>query len=159
VYEVGSLLYRMLTGARPKGDFEAPSAINPAVDTSLDELVMGAIAADPGVRPYSMDALIKQLHGIFAELDLEPSPSELNAFVGDSTMVAVQPPPAPKTEVQLSHRPTQHRAPPRAWQAIEEDDDELEPSIVRALPRSSGSDKVWGVGIAVFAMVMLFIVI
>lgn len=156
VYEVGSLLYRMLTGARPKGDFEAPSAINPAVDTSLDDLVMGAIAADPGVRPYSMDALIKQLHGIFQELDLEPSPSELSAFVGDSTTVALKPPPAPKTEVQRPPNP--HRTPPRSWQQIEEDDDEIEPSIVRAVPRSGG-DKLWGVGIAVFAMVMLFIVI
>jgi hypothetical protein len=162
VWEVGSLLYRMLTGVRPKGDFVAPSGINPAVDTSLDELVMSAVAADPGARPYSMDALIKGLHAIFQELDLEPSPSELNAFIGDSTAVAVAPPPAPKTEVQSPHK---HRAPPRvlkqAWQGedLEDDEEDLEPSIVRAVHGGGKSDKVWAGAIAVFAIVMLVIAV
>lgn len=166
VYEVASLLYRMLTGARPKGDFEAPSAINPAVDTSLDDLVMGALSADPGNRPYSMDALIKDLLAIFKELDLEPSPSELSAFVGDATVVAVAPPPAPKTEVAL---PPNRRAPPRAlkqaWSGEDEelDDDELgggASGIVRQISYDDGkADKIWGGLLAAFAMVVLIIAI
>jgi serine/threonine protein kinase len=160
VWEVGSLLYRMLAGVRPKGDFVAPSAINPAVDTSLDELVMSAVSKDPGARPYSMEALIKGLHGIFQELDLEPSPSELTAFVGNSTAVAIVPPPAPKTEVQLP--PSRHRAPPRGLKNTwvgEEEDDEFEPSVVRSIPRQDKSDKVWAGAIAVFALVMLVIAV
>jgi serine/threonine protein kinase len=170
VYEVGSLLYRMLTGVRPKGDFAAPSAVNPAVDTSLDDLVMSAVSKDPAERPYSIDALIKGLRGIFQELDLEPSPSELNVYVGDAT-VAYAPPPqvaAPKTELALPQKPAaaaapkkielKHRAPPKSWGDDDEDEDSVEVSVVRHVP-SSSNDKLWGVGIAVFAVVMLFIAI
>jgi serine/threonine protein kinase len=164
VYEVGSLLYRMLTGARPKGDYAAPSAINPAVDTSLDDLVMKSISKDPGERPYSMDAMIRGLLDIFKELDLEPSPSELNVYVGDATVVAVAPPPAPKTEVHLESRPVKkaaplHRAPPKSWGvADDEDDDSMEVSVVRHIP-DGGNDKLWAGAIAVFAVLMLVIVI
>jgi hypothetical protein len=159
VYEVGSLLYRMLTGVRPKGDFEAPSAINPAVDTSLDDLVMSSVSKDPGARPYSMDALIRGFHKIFEELDLEPSPSELNAFVGNSAEVVLKPPPAPKTEVAP---PPHRRAPPKvvqsAWIGEDEVDEDVEVSVVRSIP-SSGSDKVWAGALAAFAMMMLIMVI
>lgn len=177
VYEVGSLLYRMLTGHRPKGDFEAPSAVNPAVDTSLDDLVMGAIAADPAARPHSIDALIKGLNGIFAELDLEPSPSELNAFIGEETVVAtlpVQPtlaaPPAPAPVVVAAPAPRPaakkaaplRRAPPRSWGQLEDDEEVEAPeevSVIRAIPDSGKSDKIWAFATAAFAVVMLVLVI
>jgi hypothetical protein len=74
VYALGALIYRLLTGKRvdPTRLVEPPSHFNPAVDTSLDELVLEALDEDPSERPYSARELERRMVEIFEELGLEP---------------------------------------------------------------------------------------
>lgn len=154
VWEVGGLLYRLLTGRDAKGDFEAPSALNPAVDTSLDELVMQCLARDPGLRPHAAEVLLRRLRAVFDELDLEPSPVELARFAGEVKAAAPKAAAAP-----------QRRSPPAAlrrdWEegfATDDDDDDAadeDGEIFRRHDSDPKADRRWALASAVFAVVML----
>lgn len=78
VYALGALVYRLLSGRKvlPGKLVEPPSHFNPAVDVSLDELVLEALDEDPSERPHSARALEQRLVRIFDELGLEPSVRE-----------------------------------------------------------------------------------
>ncbi len=74
VYACGVVLYEMLTGAKPHSgstpaqvlyqhlheDVPVPSAAVPGLAAGLDELVAGATARDPEIRPYDAVALLAQ---------------------------------------------------------------------------------------------------
>jgi serine/threonine protein kinase len=47
LYAVGVMLYQMLTGSLPRGQFKTPSELRPEVDFRLDEIVNRAMQPDP----------------------------------------------------------------------------------------------------------------
>ncbi|OEJ27262.1 serine/threonine protein kinase [Streptomyces agglomeratus] len=85
VYACGVVLYEMLTGAKPHTggtpaqvlyqhlheDVPAPSAAVPGLSVELDELVAGATARNPAIRPYDAVALLAQAREARAALSDE----------------------------------------------------------------------------------------
>ncbi|WP_093801250.1 Stk1 family PASTA domain-containing Ser/Thr kinase [Streptomyces sp. Wb2n-11] len=85
VYACGVVLYEMLTGAKPHSgstpaqvlyqhlheDVPVPSAAVPGLSAGLDELVAGATARDPEIRPYDAVALLAQAREARAALSDE----------------------------------------------------------------------------------------
>ncbi|MGW0546267.1 Stk1 family PASTA domain-containing Ser/Thr kinase [Streptomyces altiplanensis] len=85
VYACGVVLYEMLTGAKPHSgstpaqvlyqhlheDVPVPSAAVPGLAAGLDELVAGATARDPEIRPYDAVALLAQAREARAALSDE----------------------------------------------------------------------------------------
>lgn len=63
LYAVGVMLYQMLTGKLPRGNFQLPSRLDAGIDERLDDIVNKAMAADPGHR-YQSAAAVR------ADLDL-----------------------------------------------------------------------------------------
>lgn len=50
IYSLGVVLYQMLTGVLPQGDFDPPSKTLPDLGSSVDNAVMRALAQDPNLR-------------------------------------------------------------------------------------------------------------
>lgn len=85
VYACGVVLYEMLTGGKPHSggtpaqvlyqhlstDVPAPSGAFPGLAPELDELVVGATARNPELRPYDAVALLALLREARAALDDE----------------------------------------------------------------------------------------
>lgn len=81
VYNLGAVLYRCLTGQsanvgkRAEGEAERiskPSALNPKVPGSLNNLVVSCLQLQPGKRPESLYDVKERLDAIVAELNLDP---------------------------------------------------------------------------------------
>tara|TARA_R110002096_G_scaffold14302_7_gene49870 strand:- start:1481 stop:2251 length:771 start_codon:yes stop_codon:yes gene_type:complete len=72
LYAVGVMLYQMLTGKLPRGQFERPSELIPELDPRLDEIVDRSIQANPDDRFDSAAAVRSKLDSIF----LSPSAKE-----------------------------------------------------------------------------------
>ncbi|MGX1884266.1 Stk1 family PASTA domain-containing Ser/Thr kinase [Streptomyces sp. NPDC055287] len=98
VYACGVVLYEMLTGAKPHTggtpaqvlyqhlheDVPAPSAVVPGLAVGLDELVAGATARNPEIRPYDAVALLAQAREARAALrddQLDAVPPQAHAEV------------------------------------------------------------------------------
>jgi serine/threonine-protein kinase len=89
VYGVGVMLYEMLTGAPPftgespfaiaykhvHEQVPPPSARVPGLPSSLDHLVLDALAKDPDERPADAGEMLEQLHAVQASL----TPEQLGA--------------------------------------------------------------------------------
>ncbi len=50
IYSIGVILYELLTGLRPVGHFDLPSALKPELDPRLDSIVTTALSSDPSRR-------------------------------------------------------------------------------------------------------------
>ena len=60
IYALGVVFYEMLTGERPERDLVRPSQ-KAAVDTALDEIVLRALARNPGKRFQSVAEMSREL--------------------------------------------------------------------------------------------------
>lgn len=74
LYAVGVMIYHMLTGALPRGTFELPSKLNPALDPRIDQVVTKAMKQKPAERYQSAADLRADLDPI-----LTGSPQAANA--------------------------------------------------------------------------------
>jgi hypothetical protein len=86
IYAVGAIAYRLLTGMTPLQamtrqpvsrlhQVPPPSSLIPGIDPALDEVLLSALATDPGERPITARVLSSTIEGVFAELELIASPS------------------------------------------------------------------------------------
>src|SRR5205823_5002416 len=111
VYSIGAIAYELLTGRLvPPGQAQPPSAFNPGVEPTVDELVLAAIDCEPDQRPYTARALMSGVAHAFREMDLEPDPAELGRLVA---VVSPEPEMRRATgSVRLPGRPQPKAAPP-----------------------------------------------
>lgn len=63
IYAIGVLLYEMLTGKTPVGNFDSPVTLAPATPRWIDEAVMQCLRTNPADRPASIAELRKLLSG------------------------------------------------------------------------------------------------
>ncbi len=61
VYSIGAVLYEMLTGLRPQGDFEYPSLHRKGVTRAVDKAVKKALARNPEKRFSQVEAFRRAL--------------------------------------------------------------------------------------------------
>lgn len=126
VYALGALMYRLLTGRRvdPARIVEPPSHFNPAVDSTLDQLVLSALDEDPSERPYSAREMEQRLLAVYEELGLEDTAAEATKLIASVK-------PAPKPKPKAVARPTPKPAATIDW---DDDDEALEPAPQRDTP-------------------------
>ncbi|GAA2961727.1 Stk1 family PASTA domain-containing Ser/Thr kinase [Streptomyces enissocaesilis] len=141
VYACGVVLYEMLTGAKPHSgstpaqvlyrhlheDVPAPSAAVPMLAAVLDELVAGATARDPEIRPYDAVALLAQAREARAalsdeQLDAVPPQARAQTHDGaeDRTSVIARAITAPGGDGgdEPLHRTSRLRMPPPRLAAV-----------------------------------------
>jgi len=61
IYSLGVVIYQVLTGSLPHGDFPPPSEAAPDLDPNLDDAVMRALARDPNLRYDQVKELVQAL--------------------------------------------------------------------------------------------------
>lgn len=66
LYAVGVMLYQLLTGKLPKGEFKYPSELVPDLDTRLDMIVKTSLQSDPNDRYSSASEVREAVDSIFS---------------------------------------------------------------------------------------------
>lgn len=61
IYSLGVVIYQMLTGQLPQGNFSPPSALQPRLGKAVDHAVMRALAHDPAMRFHDVTELQQAL--------------------------------------------------------------------------------------------------
>ncbi|MFC5800368.1 Stk1 family PASTA domain-containing Ser/Thr kinase [Streptomyces formicae] len=132
VYACGVVLYEMLTGAKPHTggspaqviyqhlheDVPAPSGAVPGLAVQLDELVAGATARNPELRPYDAVALLAQVRAARAALGDEqldavpPQAKSGDRHDGADDRTSVLPRPLPSPQEEAVHRTSRLELPP-----------------------------------------------
>jgi serine/threonine protein kinase/formylglycine-generating enzyme required for sulfatase activity len=67
LYAVGVMLYQMLTGKLPRGNYQSPSEMQPEIDPRLDDIVEKAMAANPDHRYASASAVRADLDRVLSQ--------------------------------------------------------------------------------------------
>ncbi|MEM7014954.1 MAG: serine/threonine-protein kinase, partial [Verrucomicrobiota bacterium] len=67
IYSLGVVLYQMLTGVLPQGDFDPPSKTLPELGSSVDNAVMRALAQDPDLRFSEVREMMEALEVVRAQ--------------------------------------------------------------------------------------------
>jgi serine/threonine-protein kinase len=126
LYSIGIILYEMLTGRVPfEGESAVaialkqvgeqplpPSALNPAVTPALEQVVMRALAKDPGARYADAGEFIAALEAARAGIAHDAGPPTEATMIGVPPVVPVEPSPpryAPPPP------PTDDDGPSRGW--------------------------------------------
>jgi serine/threonine-protein kinase len=83
IYSAGAVLYEMLAARRPnpKGS-PAPSAVNPHVPKEIDEVVLKAVAPEPGLRYQTAVTLSAELRSVGAIMDVRGGAGDEEEPVG-----------------------------------------------------------------------------
>ena len=78
VYSLGVVLYQLLTGKVPRGNYAAPSKVNPVLNRQFDKIVDSAMATDREKRYQT----IEELHAAIKKIDKPAtnSPSEVSGI-------------------------------------------------------------------------------
>lgn len=188
VAAVGGVLYQLFTGLSPSQararlqlpklhETPAPSKVNPALDDTLDLLVVGMLAKEPSDRP-SLHVVESVLASVLDDLGLEPSQLEVARWAGLAAdeprtephlvptlvetpavalpVVAPVPPPAPVAVAKA--KPPARRQPPRSWQLEDDEDDDVVEAHEQAWTEPPRFDA-WAAllcvfSVAVFAMAL-----
>lgn len=64
LYSVGVVMYELFTGKVPTGVFPEPFRLNSAIETELNQLILGCLNQDPELRPKSAEQLKNDLLAI-----------------------------------------------------------------------------------------------
>lgn len=182
VAAVGGVLYQLFTGLSPSQararlqvpklhEVPAPSKVNPALDDTLDLLVVGMLTKDPADRP-ALRVVESVLASVLDELGLEPSQLEVARWAGlgaeevqTEQIVLVEAPVAPAPAaapaapvVVKAKAPVARRQPPRSWQLDEEEEEDFAEAPEQAWTEPVRFDA-WAAllcvfSIAVFAMAL-----
>lgn len=76
LYAVGIMLYQMLTGTIPRGNFKLPSVLREGLDPRIDAIIERSIEADPDDRYSSASEIRSAIDPIFSSpiTKVEPEP-------------------------------------------------------------------------------------
>jgi len=76
IYAVGVMLYQMLTGALPRGQFKTPTEHRPEIDPRLDGIVSRALQANPDDRYASATEIRGDLDAVLSQPIAKVEPAE-----------------------------------------------------------------------------------
>jgi len=74
IYSLGVMLYELLVGDVPRGNFDAPSGHKPEIDKRVDAIVARCLRSAPGDRYQTVTELLADLEPLLPRPTLAPAP-------------------------------------------------------------------------------------